>query len=596
MSIMKNFNLKAILTLTVATLLLSGCASLKKMQKNADLVKWNVTPEVLEANAGEVEVSVEAQIPAEYFLDFAEMTVTPVLKYDGGEASFPALKLQGEEVVANNKVVSYDNGGSFSVKGSVPYEAAMRMSELVLDIQLAKAGTDKTATIEAKKVADGVISTSEMVQKLGAPILGVQADPEAKSREGEVKNSDYDASKDEFQRVLADEFIADVHFLINSSYVRGTERKGEDVDTFSEYVKDAYTVENKKLKDVEVSAYASPDGEMDWNDKLSQQRESSASKFLARSLKKAGVDVELKTSYTAEDWEGFKELLEKSNIQDKELILRVLTMYTDPEVRENEIRNLSEAFTAVADDILPELRRAKFIVEADLIGKSDDEILAAAKSDASSLTEAELLYAATLTEDANEKLSFYNAFTKNFSSDWRGYNNIGVIYVRQGNLSAAAEQFEIAAKNDPSNIIVKNNLGIIALANGETAKAKELFSAASGVAPQVDYNLGIISILEGDYNKAVSYFGECTKPNAALAKILAGDNSGALKTLESSESEDATIDYLKAVVGARTSKENLVMESLTAAVAKDASLKASAKTDLEFAKYFDNATFKGIVE
>lgn len=596
MSIMKKFNLKAIFTLAVATLLLSGCASLKKMQKNADLVKWNVTPEILEAHGGEVEVSVEAQIPAEYFLDFAEMTVTPVLKYDGGEASFPALKLQGEEVVANNKVVSYDNGGSFSVKGAVPYEAAMRMSELILNVELAKSGTDKTATIEPIKVADGVISTSELVQKSGMPILGLQADAEAKSKEGEVKNSEYDASRDEFHRVLADEFIADVHFLINSSYVRGTERKGEDVDNFSEYVKDAYTVENKDLKDVEVSAYASPDGEVDWNDKLSQQRESSASKFLARSLKKAGVDVDLKTKYTAEDWEGFKELLEKSDVQDKELILRVLTMYTDPEVRENEIRNLSEAFSAVAEDILPQLRRAKFIVEADLIGKSDEEILAAAKADPSSLNEAELLYAATLTDDANEKLQFYNAFTKNFSNDWRGYNNIGVVYVKQGNLDGAAEEFEKAAKLDPSNVIVKNNLGIIALANGDIAKAKELFSAASGIAPQVNYNLGIISIAEGDYKKAVSYFGECTKPNAALAKILAGDNSGALKTLEASKCECAMIDYLKAVVGARTSKENLVMESLTAAVAKDASLKAAAKTDLEFAKYFDNATFKGIVE
>ena len=593
---MKKFNLKAIFTLAVATVLLSGCASLKKMQKNADLVKWNVTPEVLEANASEVEVSVEAQIPAEFFLDFAEMTVTPVLKYDGGEASFSPLKLQGEEVVGNNKVVSYDNGGSFSVKGAVPYEAAMRMSELYLNVELAKSGTDKTATIEPIKVADGVISTSELVMKNGMPIVGTQADANAKAKEGVVKNSEYDAAKDEYHQVLADEFIADVHFLINSSYVRGSEKKGDDVSEFSAYVKDAYSVDNKELKGVEVSAYASPDGELDWNDKLSQQRESSAAKFLARSLKKAGVDVELKTKYTAEDWEGFKELLEKSNIQDKELILRVLTMYTDPEVRENEIRNLSEAFTAVAEDILPELRRAKFIVDADLIGMTDEEILAAAKSDAGSLTQAELLYAASLTDDANEKLSFYNAFAKNYSDDWRGYNNIGVVYVKQGNLDGAAEEFEKAAKIDPSNIIVKNNLGIIALAKGDIAKAKELFSAASGVAPQVDYNLGIIAIAQGDYKKAVSYFGECTKPNAALAKILAGDNSGALKTLEASKCTEAVVDYLKAVVGARTSKENLVMESLTAAVAKDASLKAAAKTDLEFAKYFDNATFKGIVE
>ena len=391
--------------------------------------------------------------------------------------------------------------------------------------------------------------------------------------------------------------MADIHYLINSSFVRKEELKAEDIEAFKAYTKDAVANDRKKLKDVEISAYASPDGELSWNDKLSQKREDSSTKAIKKAMDNDEVFANLKTKYTAEDWEGFQKLMEKSSIQDKELILRVLTMYSDPEVREKEIKNLSEAFTEVAKEILPQLRRAKLVADVDLIGKTDEELLAAAQNDPASLNQAELLYAATLTDDNAMKMAFYKSFIKQFEDDWRGYNNLGMVQVWEGDYDAAANNFEKADKLDPKNPIVQNNLGVIALKNGDTAKAKELFSAASGLGKEVDYNMGIVSILRAEYDKAVKYFGDSNKPNAALAKILAGDNNGALKSLDACTMKDCyMIDYLKAVVGARTAKENLLLESLSAAVEKNPKLKAAAKTDLEFAKYFDNPKFKAIVE
>jgi Flp pilus assembly protein TadD len=583
---MKKFNFKVLVLFTTVTLLLSSCASIKKMKKNADDIKWEVTPSVLEAHAGQVKVSVEGQIPEKYFAKKATLLVTPVVKYEGGEIAYPEIKLQGESVTANNAVIEFTEGGNFQVQGAIPYEDAMKMSELQIQI-LAQQGA-KALDFDPIKIADGVIATSELVQKDGMPVVGIQKE---KNNTGK-----YDPTIDAFQRVVPDEFIADIKYLINSAFVRGEEAKAEGVAQFKEYTKSANEDERKELKAIEVSAYASPDGEMDWNDKLSQQREKTASNFLASELSKQGVEADLKTKYTAEDWEGFKELMEKSDIQDKELILRVLSMYTDPEVREKEIRNLSEVFDVVADEILPELRRAKFLASVDLIGKTDAELLAAAENNPSSLNQAELLEAANLTDDLAKKKAFYTAFTKQFSDDWRGFNNLGMVQVKEGDYNAASNNFTKADQLDNNNPIIQNNLGVVALKNGETEKARQLFSAASGVGQQVDYNMGIVSIVRAEYDNAVKYFGECTDANAGLAKILAGDNNGALKALEASKDERAMVDYLKAVVGARTAKENLLVESLNAAIKKDASLKAAAKSDLEFAKYFESPAFKAVVE
>jgi len=584
---MKKINFKPLVLVALAAVLLSSCAGLKKMKKNADQIQFKVTPELLEAHAGEVALAIDSRFPAKYFNKKATLIATPVLKHEGGKTTYSPVTVQGENVEANNKVIGFNTGGSVNYKDAVAYENSMSKSELYINIT-AKMGL-KSLDFEPVKIADGVLATSELVANYPKPILGVQREANTTGK--------YDPNIDAFQRVVPDEMIADIHYLINRSNLRSDETGASDVTALQAYTKKANEEERIDLKGVEVSAYASPDGEIDLNTNLAAKRKETSSEFLAKKLKDAGVDVQLKTKYTPEDWDGFKELMEKSNIQDKELILRVLSMYNDPEVREREIKNLSETFTDVAEDILPKLRRAKMTTSVELIGKTDEELKALAKSDAASLNPAELLYAATLFEDLNEQLSIYNSFIKIYSDDWRGPNNAGFILVKQMKYADAKPLFEKAEKLKNNEPIVKNNLGAVALNSGDVAKAETLLGAAAGAGNEVNYNLGIISVKNAEYDKAVKYFSEDADFNSALAKLLAGNNNGALKDLEAFNRPNCHMkEYLKAVIGARTAKENLLMESLTEACKINANMKAKAKTDMEFAKYFKNAKFKAIVE
>jgi Flp pilus assembly protein TadD len=584
---MKELNFKPFVLVAVAAVLLSGCAGLQKMKKNADQIQFKVTPEILEAHAGDVDVAIDGRFPAKYFNKKATLVATPVLKYNGGETKYEPVTVQGEKVEANNKVISYTSGGSFSYKDAVEYIDDMNSSELYVHITASKGA--KTLDFEPIKIADGVIATSELVVNYPKAILGVQRE--------ENTSGKYDPNIDAFQRIVPDEMVADIHYLINRSNLRRDETEASDVKALEEYTKKANEEERIDLKQVEVSAYASPDGEIDFNTDLAADRKNTSSAFLAKKLKEAGVAVELKTRYTPEDWDGFKELMEKSNIQDKELILRVLSMYNDPEVREREIRNLSEAFTDVADDILPQLRRAKLATSVDLIGKTDEELMAAAKSDPASLNPAELLYAATLFEDLDEQLSVYNSFIKVYPRDWRGPNNAGYVLVKQMKYDAAKPMFEKAEGLKNNEPVVKNNLGAIALYEDDVEEAETLFGAASGAGNEVNYNQGIVSIKNANYDQAVKYFSKDADVNSALAKILAGDNNGALKDLEAFDNPNCFMkEYLKAVIGARTAKENLLFESLQKAVEINPELKAKAKNDIEFAKYFDNPKFQAIVQ
>ena len=487
---------------------------------------------------------------------------------------------------ANNRVISFSNGGSFAYKDAVEFTDDMRLSDLEIRITASKGAA--SLDFEPIKIADGVLATSSLVMNYPSPIIGVQRE----------KNTTgiYDPNIDKFQRIVPDEYMADIHYLINSSYVRGKELKAEDIEGFYTYTKDASDAERKELKGLEISAYASPDGELDWNTKLAEKRELSSSKVVERRLKKDEIEAELKTKFTPEDWDGFKEMMEKSNIQDKELILRVLSMYSDPEVREREIRNLSEAFTAVADEILPKLRRAKLIASVDLIGKTDDEIASLADSDPASLNPAELLHAGTLTDDKNKQLAIYNSMIKVYPKDWRGYNNAGMVLAQQGKYADAKPMFEKAEKLKNDEPIIKNNLGAVALFEGDIEKAEALFGAASGSGEEVNHNLGIIALKKGNYDQAVKYFGNSDSLNAGLAKLMAGDNNGALKIFEACDMPKCYMkQYFIAIVGARTAKENLMYESLEKAVELNAELKDLAKKDMEFAKYFEAEKFKAIV-
>jgi Flp pilus assembly protein TadD len=584
---MNKFNLKPLVIVVVFAVLLSSCAGLQKMKKNADQIQFKVTPELLETHAGEVDLSVDSRFPAKYFNKKATIVATPVLKYEGGETKYSPVTVQGEKVEANNKVIGFSTGGSVAYKNAISYEKPMSKSELYVNITASKGS--KTLDFEPIKIADGVLATSEMVANFPKPILGVQREANNTGK--------YDANIDAFQRIVPDNMMADIHYLINRSNLQNDEIGANDVVALQDYTKKANEEERIDLKRVEVSAYASPDGEIDLNTNLAAKRKETSSEFLAKKLKEAGVNVDLKTKYTPEDWDGFKELLEKSNIQDKELILRVLSMYNDPEVREREIKNLSETFTDVAEDILPQLRRAKMTTSVELIGKTDEELKALAKSDAASLNPAELLYAATLFEDLNEQLSIYNSFIKIYSNDWRGPNNAGFVMVKQMKYADAKPLFEKAEKLKNDEAIIKNNLGAVALNSGDVDKAETLFGAAAGAGDEVNYNLGIISIKNAEYDKAVKYFSKDADVNSALAKIMAGNNNGALKDLEAFQRPNCFMkEYLKAVIGARTAKENLLFDSLTEACKINANMKAKAKTDMEFAKYFENAKFKAIVD
>lgn len=583
---MNNLSLKSILFLLMIVVL-SSCSGLKKMKKNADQIQYKVTPEVLESHAGKVNFDIDTRFPAKYFNKKATVVATPVLKYADGSTNFTPATVQGESVKANNKVINYSGGGSVSYKDGIAYDKAMSVSELYMNMTASKG--KKKVDFEPVKIATGIIATSELVANYPKTILGVRRD--------ENTTGKYDPNIDPFQRIVPDEMTAAILYEINKANVRKDEVEKKDVVGLQDYTKKANADEKIDLKRVEVSAYASPDGTIDLNTELAAQRKETSTDFLAKKLKEAGVNIELKTKYTPEDWDGFRELMEKSNIQDKELILRVLSMYNDPEVREREIKNLSEAFTEVANEVLPQLRRARMTTSVDLIGKSDEELKALAKSDPASLNPAELLYAATLFEDLNEQLGIYNSFIKIYPNDWRGPNNAGFVLTKQMKYEEAKPLFEKAETLKNSEIVVKNNLGAIALKEGDVKNAETLFGAAAGAGNEVNYNLGIVSMKNAEYDKAVKYFVKDEDVNTALAKMMAGNNNGALQDLEAFDRPDCFMkEYLKAVIGARTAKENLLFESLEKAVSINPEMRAKARNDMEFARYFENPKFKEIVK
>ncbi len=553
---------------------LSSCAGLNKMKKNAPTVQYTVTPTVLETHGGKVDLDIKAQYPAKFWDKKASAEITPVLVYDGGETVFPSFKVQGEKVKGNDKVINYTTGGQETYKNAVLFNDKMRVSNLVIRMTATKGV--KTVTFDDYKIAEGVIATSTLV-----------ADQGAMAGKG----------KDNFQRIISESQAAEILYLIQQAEVRQGQLSKEDVKALNDYINAIKAAENKNFKDVTISAYASPDGSLDLNTNLAGNREKSASKYISGQLKKSKVDEKglLKGKTTAEDWDGFKKAVEASNIQDKELILRVLSMYSDPEVREKEIKNMASTFKVIAEEILPSLRRSVITVNAELIGKSDDELKTISSSNPSSLNVEELLYSATLTEDKDTQLAIYKEAAAKFPQDWRTANNYGVALYGKGDIKAAKAEFDKAAsiKADP---IVENNLGVIALRNGEYAKAEEHFGKAAGTGAELDNNLGIIAIHKGDYEAAMRYFGSSINCNAALAKILAGKNDAALSTLNANTHEVGFKYYLKAIVGANKGENDMMFENLRKAIALDGKWKKYAKTDMVFGKFFNDSTFKSIVE
>ena len=562
----KKLYLPLLMAMVVA--LFSSCS--KKMGPlSADY--FTVTPQVLEAVGGKVPATINGKFPEKYFNKKAVVEVTPVLKWNGGEAKGQPATFQGEKVEGNNQSISYKMGGSYTMKTSFDYVPEMAKSELYLEFK-ATIGK-KEVTIPAVKIADGVISTSELVNNT----LG---------------NANPALGEDAFQRIIKEKHDANIMFLIQQANIRSSELK--TAKEFNKEVANVNEAANKKISNIEVSAYASPDGGVSLNTTLAENRENNTTKMLNKDLKKAKIEAPIDAKYTAQDWEGFQELVSKSNIQDKELILRVLSMYQDPAQREQEIKNISSVYKTLADEILPQLRRSRLTLNYEIIGKSDEEIAKLASSNPSELNIEELLYAATLTNDPAKQEAIYTQATKQFPNDYRAFNNLGKLAYQAGNVDKAESYFKKAASVNASPE-VNMNLGLISLIKGDKAAAETYFGKAAGT-KELGESMGNLYIAQGQYERAVNSFGDSKTNSAALAQILAKDYNKAKNTLANVERPDAYTDYLMAVLGARTNNSSMVTSSLKSAVAKDSSLAKKAATDLEFAKYFTNADFMNIVK
>jgi len=389
---------------------------------------------------------------------------------------------------------------------------------------------------------------------------------------------------------------ADIMFLIQQSELRKSETKSSDVLSLTQKIKEAKETQNKEVSKFEVSGYASPDGGLDLNTNLAEKREKVTVDFLNKELKKLKTTVTLDSKFTAEDWAGFQTLMENSNIQDKQVILRVLSMYPDPEQREREIKNLSVAYKSIAEEILPKLRRSRLTLTVDVTGKTDVELSNLAKTDASKLTVEELLFAATLTNDLSEKAAIYQKVTELYPNDARGFNNLGVVNYQQGNVADAARYYAKALEIDPKSADINFNAGLASLTSGDVAKAEVSFGKAAGTSGDLAQALGTVNIIKGDYAKAKTYFGATASNNAALLQVLNADYSGARKTLSAVAQPDAMTAYIGAIIGARTNDREAVYSNLKSAVNQDRALAAKAAKDIEFSKFVADAEFLSIVK
>lgn len=562
--IMRKVQLSLVVTLLAV---LTSCAS--KMGELSPEY-FTVTPQVLEAVGGQVPATINGKFPEKYFNKKAIVEVTPVLRWQGGEAKGQTATFQGEKVEANYQTINYQMGGNYTLRTSFDYRPEMAKSELYLDF-LVRLG-NKVMNIPSVKVADGVIATSELVGKT-------------------IENANVSLGADAFQRIIKDKREEQIMFLIQQANIRSNQMGA--ANNFTNEVKDVNATSNQRISNIEISSYASPDGGVSLNRGLAEKRQDNTASLIEKNLKKSNINADIDTRYTAQDWEGFQELVSKSNIQDKDLILRVLSMYSDPEEREREIKNISTVYRTLADDILPQLRRSRLTLNYEIIGKSDEEISTLARNNARELNNEELLYAATLTNDAAEQEAIYTQASRLFPNDYRAFNNLGKLAYEAGDLNKAEGLFKQAlSKQDAPE--VNNNLALVALAKGDKAAAEQYLGKASG-ANELSETMGNLYVAQGQYDRAVNAFGDAKTNSAALAQILAKDYNKARTTLDAVQRPDAYTSYLKAIVGARTNNLNMVTTHLREAISKQPSLKQQAAADLEFSKYFTNADFAAIV-
>ena len=523
---------------------------------------FTTTPNPLEVVGENVPARVSANIPAKFFRQNATVTVTPVLKFAGQEVSSQPYSFQGEKVRGNAPVISYERGGTATIPVNFVYQPAMDNSELQLNFTVTQGS--KTYVLPAVTVAKGVIATAAFANAANVtPALAADA----------------------LQRIINEKYAADIMFLINQANIRAGQLNTDAMAELQREMIEANGDTSRVLQEINISSYASPDGGVKLNTRLAEDREKNTKAYLDKQLKKDKITEfgELTAQFTAQDWEGFQKLVKQSNIQDKDLILSVLSMYKDPEQREREIRNLSSVFEQLADQILPKLRYSRITASIDVIGKSDSEILSLLATDPGKLSVEEILYAATLTDDNNRKMQTYQTATRLYPNDYRTFNDLGMTQYIAGDYAAAKASFEKAAKmgNNPEP---QMNLGLIEMMNKNYAKANQYFGSAAGV-NELGGALGLYYLKQGDAAAAVRAFGDTKSNNAALAQILTKDYSKAKSTLAAIDTPDATTYYLMAVLGARTNNESMLNTNLRQAVRMDKDLAKKAVNDLEFANY-----------
>lgn len=544
---------------SVLVMLISSC---KDMSLTEDA--FTVTPQILIETGGQVPVTVDGLFPEKYFQKKAVVTVTPVLMWNGGSAKSAPMTFQGEKIKDNNTVVKKKDGYAFNIKFSFPYQPEMAKSELYVTFDATVKG--KKVEIPALKIADGVISTEDLYRSTAA-------------------NAGSAWSRDEYQRIVKDAQQANIMFAIQQANVRASETKSDEIETLREYIK-LFAEDNKNfiVDNMEVSAYASPDGGMDLNEKLAGQREENTRQFVKKELKSGKLDTSVDSKYTAEDWDGFRTLIEKSNLQDKDLILRILSMYNDPERREAEIKNLSSVYGELADEILPQLRRARLTLNYQVIGRSDEEILYTYKHDPRSLSCNELLYAATLMDKTADRKEAFTATTQIYPNDYRAFNNLGAIAFEAGDYETAHQLYHKALSLNSNAQEIHTNLSNMLLAQGKVAEAQNHL-AKGGDSKENMIALGASYIAQGQYNRAIESLKGTNTESEALAYILNKDYNNARKVLSTIENPTGNTYYLTAVLNARMNNASGVAENLKKAVAADPALKAKAADDLEFARY-----------
>lgn len=555
----------------VSALTLSSCGKLGNL--SAD--NFTVTPSPLEAVGGQVPVTINGRFPEKYMKKKAVVTVTPVLRYADGQTSGQPATFQGEKVQGNDQVITYKVGGNYTMRDAFTYIPAMQKSELYLTFD-ARVGK-RTVEVPEVKVADGVIATSALL----GDAMG---------------NATPALAPDAYQQIIAQTQNAQIKYLIQQANVRTSELRSTSVQEFVKILKEIKADQKSlQLSNIEVSAYASPDGALDLNTNLAQARERSAADYVKKQTRQIDLDAPVETKYTAEDWEGFQELVSQSNIQDKDVILRVLSMYKDPEERETQIRNLSAAFRELADEILPELRRARLTVNYNLIGRTDAEIKEQLASDASQLSVEEMLYAATLTQDNAEKARIYELTTKLYPNDFRAYNNLALLAYQNHDLDAADRYLAQAAAVKGDAVEVNANRALVELAKGNANKAEEYLSRST-TATNYDEVLGNLLVSKGNYAQAAQSLAGKNTNSAALAQLLNKDYAAASATLNGITAPDATTAYLKAIAAARTNRGTEAVENLREAIRLNPAYKERAAKDLEFASLFNDSSFLGLVK